>query len=309
MKYGGQPQFPQPATSTKPLLERRPLSFYVDPGLPGVITTPYRPHSLNLALPTTYSSLWGDYFGVWAWHAGTPTGPATPTGQRKEVAPPRPARVRLVLQALVGLLPTLLAVVGWLAFARSSLHAARRGWRSRCCRRSASSRYLYFAVAYSYAALPDGDLLKATYMLTTTAGWALGFGYALDRLRGRLWWPTIALLARRRARRAAVPALLSAAAAVRAASSMSSRKTSSPGRGCQPSSATIRPGRRRSPSGRRADEGRVDDDRRLARVGERAPTTRAGRRRRADHASSKPASANARSASSQTWCSRPVPST
>ena len=42
-------------------------------------------------------------------------------------------------------------------------------------------------------------------MLTTAAGWALGFGYALDRLRGRLWWPTLALLARCGARRAAVP--------------------------------------------------------------------------------------------------------
>jgi hypothetical protein len=55
--------------------------------------------------------------------------------------------------------------------------------------------YLYFAVAYSYAALPDGDLLKATYMLTTAAGWAIGFGYALERIRGRLWGPTSALLA------------------------------------------------------------------------------------------------------------------
>ncbi len=31
-------------------------------------------------------------------------------------------------------------------------------------------------------------------MLTTAGGWALGFGYALDRIRGR-WWPvTLALL-------------------------------------------------------------------------------------------------------------------
>ena len=194
LKYGGQPQFPQPAISKKPLLERRPLSFYFDPGLPGVITTPYRPHSLNRALPTTYSSLWGDYFGAWAWHAGTPTGPATPTGQRKEVAPPRPARIRLVLQALVGLLPTLLAVVGFLAFARSALHRPQR-LALAVLPPLGILAYLYFAVAYSYAALPDGDLLKATYMLTTTACWAIGFGYALERIRGRLWWPTIALLA------------------------------------------------------------------------------------------------------------------
>jgi hypothetical protein len=33
------------------------------------------------------------------------------------------------------------------------------------------------------------------YLLTTTASWALGFGYALDRLRGGAWRLTVALLA------------------------------------------------------------------------------------------------------------------
>ncbi len=61
----------------------------------------------------------------------------------------------------------------------------------RCCRRSRSPAYLYFAVVYW---TPDGDLLKATYMLTATAGWAIGFGYALDRIRGRLWPVTVVLL-------------------------------------------------------------------------------------------------------------------
>jgi hypothetical protein len=45
--------------------------------------------------------------------------------------------------------------------------------------------YLYFTASYPTR---DGDVLKATYMLSTTTGWALGFGYALDRLRGR-WFP------------------------------------------------------------------------------------------------------------------------
>ena len=31
-------------------------------------------------------------------------------------------------------------------------------------------------------------------MLTATAGWAIGFGYALDRIRGRLWPVTLVLL-------------------------------------------------------------------------------------------------------------------
>ena len=48
--------------------------------------------------------------------------------------------------------------------------------------------YLYFTVSFP---TPDGDVLKGTYMLTTVAGWALGFGYALDRLRGN--WKTLAI--------------------------------------------------------------------------------------------------------------------
>ena len=50
----------------KPIYERRPASFYVDPGLPDVFTAPWRPHYLNRAIPTTYTELWGDYFGIWA---------------------------------------------------------------------------------------------------------------------------------------------------------------------------------------------------------------------------------------------------
>ncbi len=95
------------------------------------------------------------------------------------------------MQSLLGLFPTALALVGWVLLARSSL------------RRPAAlavalvpllglAAYLYFAGRYW---VPDGDLLKATYMLTTAAGWAIGFGYALDRLRGRWWTVTVVLLA------------------------------------------------------------------------------------------------------------------
>jgi hypothetical protein len=43
--------------------------------------------------------------------------------------------------------------------------------------------YLSFTVSYPTA---DGDVLKASYMLTTAPAWALAFGYALDRLPGRV---------------------------------------------------------------------------------------------------------------------------
>ena len=152
------------------------MRFYVDPGLPDVIRAPYRPHFLNLALPTTYAELWGDYFGAWAWKGlGAPA-----------------ARVRheLQLQSVVGLLPTLLAVVGLLAFLRASLHSPPR-LAVALLPLLGIVGYLYFTVSYPTA---DGDVLKGTYMLSTTAGWALGFGYALRLLRGRVLYAVVALL-------------------------------------------------------------------------------------------------------------------
>ena len=111
VKYGD-PVFDRP-TKDEAIWERRPARFYVGLGLPDVVTDPIRPHFLNEAIPTTYSEVWGDYFGVW-----------------------RGSRER---QSILGLLPTLLALVGWLAVARAL--AARSGPRSppRCCRASGSS--------------------------------------------------------------------------------------------------------------------------------------------------------------------------
>ena len=174
IKYGGQPQFTQPAQARQSL----GLSFYVNPGIPGIVTQPARMHHYALWIPTTYDGLWGDYFGIWRWHSA-------------DVAKPSAgARRHLELQSLLGIVPTLLALIGWALF-------AIRSWRDRAglaialLPPLAIVAYLYFAVVYWS---PDGDLLKATYMLTATAGWAIGFGYALDRIRGRLWPVTLVLL-------------------------------------------------------------------------------------------------------------------
>ena len=184
VEYEGNPIFPRPPTpaahtstgETKPLWSRRPWRFYVDPGLPDVIANPYSPHFANLAVPTTYTEVWGDYFGVWAWH-NTPPDDST--------------RRDLRLQAVVGLLPTLLAVVGWLAFLLVSLRSPPR-LAVALLPAVGLVGYLYFTVSYPTTA---GDVLKATYLLTTAPAWALGFGYALDGLRGRAWHLVLALLA------------------------------------------------------------------------------------------------------------------
>ncbi len=154
----GNPVFDRP-TKDEPVWSRRPARFYVGLGLPAVLTDPFRPHFVNEAIPTTYSEVWGDYFGVWR-------------GDRSR-------------QGFVGLLPTLLAVVGWIALLVGA-------WRARARLPAALLPalgilgYLYFTVSYP---TPDGDVLKASYMLTTAPGWALGFGVACDAVarRGRAW--------------------------------------------------------------------------------------------------------------------------
>ena len=154
IKYGD-PVFDRP-TRNEPIWDRRPARFYVGLGLPQVFSDPIRPHFLNEAIPTTYSDVWGDYFDVWR-------------GNRER-------------QSFVGLLPTLLAVAGWLLLLARSVRAPPR-LAVALLPGLGLLGYLYFTVSYP---TPDGDVLKASYMLTTAPAWALGFGYALDRLPGRL---------------------------------------------------------------------------------------------------------------------------
>jgi hypothetical protein len=153
IKYGD-PVFDRP-TKHEAIWERRPASFYVALGLPEVFTDPIRPHFRNEALPTTYTEVWGDYFGVW-----------------------RGSRER---QSFLGLLPTVIALVG-------SVLLLVRSWRLpgrlpvAILPGLAILGYLYFTVSYPTA---DGDVLKASYMLTAAPAWALAFGYGLDRLPSR----------------------------------------------------------------------------------------------------------------------------
>ena len=160
------PVFDRP-TVAEPLWQRRPASFYVDFGLPELFSRPYRPSFVNRALPETYADLWGDWYGNFRWNSAK----EEPSGG---------VRAQLALQHAVGLLPTLLAVAGWLALLVVSVRA-RSAPRLLVAALPAIAilGYLYFTVSYP---TPDGDVLKATYMLTTAPAWALAFGFAVDRL-------------------------------------------------------------------------------------------------------------------------------
>jgi hypothetical protein len=163
--------FDRPPTSAKPLFERRPASFYIDPGLPDVFSRPYRPYLVNLAGPQTYSDIWGDWYGVFAWEAKTQAKPSIAIGGW------------LSVQSVLGLVPTLLAVLGWLVL-------LWRSFRRRLAERllvallplAGIAGYLYFTVSFP---TPDGDVLKPTYMLSTLGAWALCFGWLADRLGAR----------------------------------------------------------------------------------------------------------------------------
>jgi 4-amino-4-deoxy-L-arabinose transferase-like glycosyltransferase len=175
----GNPVFDRPQTS-KPLWERRPGSFYFSPGLPDVFTEPHRPHLVNRAWPQTYSDMWGDWYGVFDWSSAD-----------QKPSPPRNAW--LVFQNVLGLLPTGLAVGGWLVLLARTL---RRRDAPRLLVSllplAGIAGYLYFTVSFP---TPDGDVLKPMYMLTTLGAWGLCFGWAADRLpRLRFALLAIALL-------------------------------------------------------------------------------------------------------------------
>jgi hypothetical protein len=154
----------------KPLWDRRPASFYLDPGLPDVFSRPYRQHMANLAWPQTYTDMWGDWYGVFAW-------------RRTSGPPPAATNGWLVLQNVLGLVPTALAIAGWLVLLVRSL---RRRDPPRLLVAllplAGLAGYLYFTVSYP---VPDGDVLKPTYMLSTLGAWALCFAWAADRLSAR----------------------------------------------------------------------------------------------------------------------------
>jgi hypothetical protein len=177
------PVFDRPQ-SAKPLWERRPLSFYVDPGIPNLFTQPYRPYLVNRALPQTYADMWGDWYGVFAWSSA------------KSERPPPATNGWLVVQNVVGIVPTLLAVAGWLVLLFRSLRRRDPPMLLVSLLPLAGiAGYLYFTVSFP---THDGDVLKPTYMLTTLGAWGLCFAWAATSLaerRPRLVAATLVVLA------------------------------------------------------------------------------------------------------------------
>jgi 4-amino-4-deoxy-L-arabinose transferase-like glycosyltransferase len=136
---------------------------------PGVFDSPWRSNYKNEALPQTYTEIWGDWFGAFAWseYDGVPTSAA------KHV---------LKDQSYIGLVPTALALGGWLWLCWVAFRRRRELVVLAVMPIFGVGGYLY----RSWVALThDGDLFKATYALNTVAVWALAFGLAATWLASK----------------------------------------------------------------------------------------------------------------------------
>ncbi len=170
IKYGDPVLALRVGSDDTPLLERRPASFYTAPDLAQIFTRPYRPSYNNQFLPTAYSELWGDYFGHWVWSAETP-----PLGR---------AERELIQQSGIGVLPTLLGLVGWLAFVAGLVRTRLENSALVplvALPAVAALGFFYYALAVPSS---DGDTIKGSFMLVAAPAWALSFGHAADAVRG-----------------------------------------------------------------------------------------------------------------------------
>ncbi len=146
------------------------LSHYLNLPLLELYRYPVREHFMNEAIPTTYAELWDDWLGRFAWNPGVPLGGHTLQVMRDQV--------------LIGVLPTLLAVGGWIWMLWTGLRRRRELLPIGLVTLVAVLGYLYRS--YASASL-DGDTLKAAYLLITAPMWALGFGVAFERITRRRW--------------------------------------------------------------------------------------------------------------------------
>ena len=86
------------------------------------------------------------------------------------------------MQNGVGLLPTLLGLAGFVALAVRARRRRDAAVLVPVLIAVSLLAYAYFVVAWPS---PDGDVLKATYLLTSVPAWAVAAAYALDRLPRR----------------------------------------------------------------------------------------------------------------------------
>ena len=135
---------------------------FTDLTITTILQAPWRPNYVNAALPETYTEIWGDWIGVFAWSPYS-------------VVPWEPTQRVLKDQSWIGVLPTAMAIAGWLVLLALAVVRRRDLLALALLPGIAVVGYLYRSYQFLSS---DGDLLKASYLLTTAPVWALGFGLA-----------------------------------------------------------------------------------------------------------------------------------
>jgi hypothetical protein len=176
LAHGSALAFNRPPPSES-VLDRRPPSFYLGPHALRALEHPITPLFRNELVPHLYADWWGDW--ALTWDSPLPPAPAA-------LLPPRVVSAR-ARQSFVGLVPSLLALAGLIAL--GVLAAARRSKSLALLPLSAAGvvvAYVVFAVRYPS---PDGDTIKATYLLMALPAAAVGAAFVIDavRPRGRGW--------------------------------------------------------------------------------------------------------------------------
>ncbi|HEY8316277.1 MAG TPA: hypothetical protein VIG35_05380 [Gaiellaceae bacterium] len=137
-----------------------------------LLNRPVRPYFINEAFPVMYTEVWGDWFGYWAW-SGYSAGPSPE------------ALAVLKQQTRIGILPTALAIAGWLALIGVAVRRRVEGISLLpVVLLPLFAVGIVFWRAYAQPT-PDGNLIKASYALTSAPIWALAFGVAVEWLSRR----------------------------------------------------------------------------------------------------------------------------
>jgi len=151
------------------ILARRSFSFYVDAGVPDVVSRPWSGRFNDRFWAVLYAETWGDYFGIWSWGPGR--------GERTDAID-----ATLTRQSVLGVLPSGLAVAGLVALLGLAVTRPREDPARLLAALppiAAVASILFLAVAYPSS---DGDTIKGTYALPAAPALALCFGFAVDSL-------------------------------------------------------------------------------------------------------------------------------
>lgn len=153
------------------VLTRRPASFYLGPHTLRAVEHPVTPLARNELLPHLYADWWGDWALTWDSPPPPAPGQLLPSSVVSE-------RAR---QAVVGIVPSLLALAGMVALAL--LAVARRSTAIGLLPLTAlavAAAYTLFAVLYPST---DGDTIKGTYLLMALPAASVGLAFVVDALR------------------------------------------------------------------------------------------------------------------------------